>query len=120
MPRGGYRPGSGRKKKALVSTEAAPRAEAAKASAGPSPADIVAAAAAYGLTPLEYALQVMNNPEADQARRDRMCAVAMPFCHPKAELGAAGKKEEREAAAAKAATGKYATPPAPKLVVNNT
>jgi hypothetical protein len=36
------------------------------------------------LSPLDYALAVMNDPTAHPTRRDAMAAIAMPFVHPKA------------------------------------
>lgn len=38
-------------------------------------------AAAAGLTPLEYALEVMRDPAQPLARRDAMAAMAMPYMH---------------------------------------
>lgn len=107
MARGGCRPGSGRKRKTVDGAK--PVAE-----------DIRKSARAAKLTPLEYMLTVMNDEEADAARRDRMAQAAAPFCHPRKESVGQGKREAREDDAKEAATGKFATPPAPKLVVNNT
>lgn len=72
-----------------------------------------------GMSPLEYMLAVMNNPEADQVRRDRMAVAAAPYVHEKAADTAPGKKEARMAEAAAAAVDKFAPPPPPKLVVDN-
>lgn len=36
-----------------------------------------------GPTPLEYMLEVMRNPKADNARRDDMAKAAAPYVHPK-------------------------------------
>jgi phage terminase small subunit len=110
MPRGGYRPGAGRPKKG-----SAPKVK-------PEPRVLPEKPAAARVdgkrrTPLEYLLDVMNDPGADEARRDRAAAVAVAFLHPKA--GADGKKGEREKAAASAGAGKFAPAPPPKLVVNN-
>lgn len=66
MPRGGKRPGAGR-----------PKGSADKRSKA-----VADAILADGETmPLQYAIAVMRDPEADQRRRDRMCEVAMPFMH---------------------------------------
>lgn len=94
MPRGGYRPGAGRK-------PAAPRVLEAKHVAP----DIRAAAKACKLTPLEYMLAVMNDPSADETRRDRMAQAAAPYVHPKAADAAPGKKEQREMVARQAERG---------------
>lgn len=70
------------------------------------------------LTPLEYALKVMNDPNEPKERRDRLCVAAMPFVHTK--KGEGGKREKAAENANKvAAGGKFATATAPKLVVNN-
>ena len=94
MPRGGYRPGAGRK-------PAAPRVLEAK----PVPPDIRAAAKACKLSPLDYMLGVMNDPSADETRRDRMAQAAAPYVHPKAADAAPGKKEQREIVARQAERG---------------
>lgn len=68
------------------------------------------------MTPLEYALQVMNDPREPKERRDRLCVAAMPFVHTK--KGESGKRESTKDDATRAATsGKFATPNAPKLAV---
>lgn len=86
MARGGPRAGAGRPRK----TDDAP-VKATKLTANrPSKA-------LGGMTPLEYMLQVMNDGDADDQRRDRMAVAAAPFVHGKAE--AAGKKEQRQQAA---------------------
>ena len=75
MARGGVRPGAGRPKglkNALPKTRCNPE------KSQPAP-DIVRAAINAGLTPLEYMLQVMRDPGADQARRDRMAMAAAPI-----------------------------------------
>lgn len=71
------------------------------------------------MTPLDYMLTVMRNPEADQARRDRMAMAAAPFIHGKP--GEQSKKAERQENAEKAAEGgRFGVPSAPKLAVDNT
>jgi hypothetical protein len=47
---------------------------------------VAEAAAAAGLTPLEYALQIMRDERQPVERRDAMCELAMPFMHPKLVL----------------------------------
>lgn len=87
MAKGGFRFGAGRPRGA----RRRPR-ESAKV----IPLDIRRAARKLNQTPLEYALGVMDDPGADPARRDRMCAVAMPFVHPKA-TEPPGKKKRADA-----------------------
>lgn len=91
MPRGGYRPGAGRPPRSSVCNEGAK--------------SIHAAGRAAGMTPLEYMLSVMNDPGADNARRDRMAQAAAPYVHPKAEAETQGKKAQRQAAAETAERG---------------
>jgi hypothetical protein len=50
-------------------------------------------------------LDVMNDPGADQARRDRMAIAAAPFVHQRAAEGEKGKKEQRQDEAKTAQTG---------------
>ena len=85
MARGGYRPGAGRPKKSGGPTKAELEAEIAR--------DF----AKYGLTPLEYMLAVMNDPTADNERRDRMAIAAAPYVHARADAEKKGKKEQRQA-----------------------
>lgn len=67
------------------------------------------------LTPLEYALQVMNNPNEPKERRDRLCVAILPFCHVK--RGEGGKREAAADKAEKLSTGKFAAAPAPLRAV---
>jgi hypothetical protein len=71
----------------------------------PAPPDIRAAAKACNLSPLDYMLAVMNDPTADDTRRDRMAQAAAPYVHPKAADAAPGKKEQREMVARQAERG---------------
>lgn len=100
MARGGFRAGAGRPKgttygQARVETEAAKAAQ----------------------TPLEYMLSVMNDPKADNSRRDRMAVAAAPFVHSRPGDAPKGKKEERQEAAERV-HGKYAVPQPPRHAVN--
>jgi hypothetical protein len=111
MPRGGYRPGAGRKKSALPKV---PKIAAV------TEAEVVGEAQSFGMTPKEYMLKVMNDLTAGVDRRDRMAIAAAPFLHAKAEAENEGKKAQRQASAEKASSaGKFAVPDGPKLVVNN-
>lgn len=107
MARGGFRPGAGRP----------PGTKKQKTDAVPGKTTETNASTEKQKTPLEYLLAVMNDPAVDQERRDRLAIAAAPFVHPRA--GAAGKKDERAERAKAVGTGKFAPPPAPKLVVNN-
>jgi hypothetical protein len=84
---GGYRVGAGRK-------PTKPR--------NPTPKDIVADAKAANMQPLEYMLLVMNDPAADEVRRDRMAIAAAPYCHPRVADKSWGKKDAQAEAAATA------------------
>lgn len=67
MPRGGNRPGAGRKR------------------GTPNKASIERQkkVAATGITPLDYMLKVMRDPNAGAGRRDEMAKAAAPYVHPK-------------------------------------
>ena len=102
--RGGVRPGAGRPQKSnppIVEVEA----EA-----------LSAAALADAVTPLEYMLSVMRDPAASTSRRDRMAALAAPFCHGRGGDAAGGKKAQRQEQADEASSsGKFAVRPSPHL-----
>jgi hypothetical protein len=53
-------------------------------------------------------LMVMNDPTADETRRDRMAIAAAPFCHPRISDAVKGKKERQDEDAAKAGGGEWA------------
>jgi hypothetical protein len=113
MARGGYRPGSGPAK----GTKYAPRGKRTPAKKkGEIPPDIVAEAKAENLTPLDYMLRVMNSPDEPKERRDRMAVAAAPFCHARKGEGT-GKKDEKNEAARRAGTGKFAAGRPPLAVV---
>ena len=108
MARGGFRAGAGRPKKARPDDAAT------------VPPEVKRAARQAKVSPLEYMLDVMNDADADKQRRDRMAIAAAPFVHARAADVEPGKREQRTARAkAAAASGRFATPPAPKLVVDN-
>ena len=64
-------------------------------------------------TPLEYALNVMNDPRESKDRRDRLSVAAMPYVHMK--KGEGGKREKANENANNASKGKFASATAPKL-----
>lgn len=67
-----------------------------------------------GKTPLQYMLDVMNDPSADEKLRAQMANWAAPYIHPKASVKT-GKKEEREELAKQAGTGRFSASAPPKL-----
>lgn len=93
MARGGYRAGAGRPKSA----------KSAKAVA--VPVDIKSAARKSKLSPLDYMLTVMNDEDAEAARRDRMAIAAAPFVHARPGDKPQGKKEAAQEAAQTAGAG---------------
>jgi hypothetical protein len=56
-------------------------------------------------SPLYYMLEIMNDPNATQARRDRMASECLPYCHAKKSEYATriGKKEQKAVEAEAAA-----------------
>ena len=67
-------------------------------------------------TPLEFLLSVMNDNDVDDKLRLDAAKTAAQYCHPK--KGEGGKKDERQDAADKARTGKFAPSAPPRLIVN--
>lgn len=100
MARGGYRAGSGRPKKGEKSVS-----------------DEIAEIVKRYDDPVEYMLDVMNDPNVDAQRRDRMAIAAAPFI--RARAAETGKKETKAEAAKKASEGKFAPSAPPRLVVSN-
>jgi hypothetical protein len=75
MPRGGFRPGSGRRpKNGSAPKPAVPHAAAKAAAERMEGAD----------SPLEYLRAVMLDPHADPARRDRAAQCLLPYTHARA------------------------------------
>ena len=103
--RGGFRPGAGRPRSGAASVI---KIEVAALSA----------ALTADITPLEYMLAVMRDPAAPTARRDRMAALAAPYCHARATDAAAGKKAQRQEQADEASSsGKFAVRAGPHLAL---
>lgn len=143
MPRGGLRPGAGRPKKVVETPKpagpkkpAAPRKTAAAKSAGqelPStnadgtkpaggewspfgrqePAAPVAEDLST-LTPLDFLLQVMRDPNEDKARRMSAAQLAAPYVHAKKGETSA-KKDEAEKRKQAAQSGRFGRRAPPKL-----
>lgn len=109
MARGGPRPGAGRPKKAAGK---APFIRDETDAKRPRPS-------LEGQTPLEYMLSVMNNPDEDGLRRDKMAMAAAPYVHARAADVAPGKKEQKQAAAEEVAGGRFAPRQGPRLAVKN-
>lgn len=128
MARGGSRVGAGRPRKpdsvrSIAAAKRAGKTPAKKPAPNPKAAKVASPSAPEApalleqTAPLAYMLQVMNDPEADAGRRDRMAVAAAPYMHPK--VGEGGKKEQRSAAAKTAGAGRFAPAAPPKLVVSN-
>jgi len=82
-----------------------------------SPADTPIEANSGDITPLDYLLSVVRDPNADQRVRIQAASIAAPFVHVK--KGEGGKKEAATTAAKQATAGRFSPASAPKLVVNN-
>lgn len=81
------------------------------------PEDIVVAAEAKNLTPLEYLLSIMNNSKEDQNIRIRVAGMVAPFIHPKPGDERKGKKDEQVDKAVEAGQGKFKAGRAPLALV---
>jgi hypothetical protein len=66
---------------------------------------MMTALASGRMSPLAYMLTVMNDPDADPARRDRMAVAAAPYVHARAADAKPDKKEEAEQGALTAEHG---------------
>jgi hypothetical protein len=81
VARGGARPGAGRprklKKLAAEGSFALPSRQKQNANE----------------LPLQYMLRIMRDPTIDDARRDKMAALAAPFCHPRIADNRFGKRD---------------------------
>ena len=141
MPRGGARPGAGRKPKIKPAGESAPAPKKVKAPAKAKAfsADGKRAADAppgwpFGtsepgekspsvdpdlseLTPLAFLLEVMRDPQEERRTRLQAAQLAAPYCHVK--KGEGGKKSDKEEAAKKVAAGRFGAAAPPRLVARN-
>ena len=91
MPRGGARPGAGRPRKSR--TVAAEERIVTRVRQKRKADEL----------PLAYMLRVMRDPTVDPARRDKMAALAAPFCHPRIYDNRFGKRDAALEEAHKAA-----------------
>ena len=58
------------------------------------------------MKPLDYLLMVINDPNADSDRKDRLAIAAAPYCHPRLiEPQKIGKKDRQDEAAETAGMG---------------
>ena len=108
--KGGYRAGAGRPKGST-------KVKARKPTKGDIPVDIVTGAVSENLAPLEYMLQIMNDPNEDMDRRFRAAIAAAPFVHPRKGEGS-GREDKKERAKA-AGGGKFAPGRPPLSIVRN-
>lgn len=137
MPRGGARPGAGRKPKKPGDAQAKPAKMKGKSGAltdangvkvpdapkdwpfGVEPPQAPVQRTPDDLSklmPLDYLLEVMRDELEERGRRMQAATLAAPYCHPK--KGESGKKEQKEADAKKVAS-RFSPSAPPKLVVNN-
>lgn len=114
MASGGYRPGAGRprgQKRAVQELKSAVVGKGTNKPRESAPKTFESA--------MDYAMEIINDPEADIARKDRLAIALLPFQHPKLETTAIGKREAGARAAKTAASGRFGPPQPPKLVVDN-
>jgi phage terminase small subunit len=139
MPRGGARPGAGRKPKnrgdapgakpAATKTGHSPAGKKLPgtpagwpfgteepAAPAPAPAEPPAAPEVSALSPLDYLLSVVRDVGADEKTRLQAAAIAAPFVH--AKPAPIGKKEQRQEDAKKVGS-KFAASAPPKLAAAN-
>ena len=99
MPRGGARPGAGRKPKSPADGATAIKAQIA-----------VDGPVISGDSPVEFLLEVMKSDQVPLSVRMQAAAIVAPFLH--AKPAAIGKKEQRTENAV-SAKSKFAVPPMP-------
>lgn len=123
MPRGGARPGAGRKP-SKPKAETPSRVDKDGFKTDPSwpfgkerpavePLPAPPEQDVTNTSPLDYLLQVMRDQNEDKGRRMQAAIQAAPYMH--AKKGEAGKKEQKDAAAKKVAS-KFTAGAPPKLV----
>jgi hypothetical protein len=64
----------------------------------------IRSAPAAEMLPLDYLLSVINDPQVDPGRRDRLAIITLPYCHPKLTQDRLRLREVRQRAARKALT----------------
>jgi hypothetical protein len=69
-----------------------------------------------GITPLDYLLSIMRNPQASKSARMTAAVQAAPYMH--AKLQPKGKKEEKADGARKATGGRFAAAAPPRLAAS--
>jgi hypothetical protein len=113
MPRGGFRPGSGPKKGTKYKTKKRLEEERQSEAKEKPPASLPE----QPVLPLDYMLKVLNDPDTSPDRKDRMAALAAPFCHGRVEPIKANKKDEKAKKASDVAGGnRFGAAPPPKVV----
>lgn len=132
MPRGGARPNAGRKPKpkpaaaGFTDKQGQKRADAPAGwpfgteppvAPPPPPAEPPRPVIDRGTTSMEFLQSVMRDENEDM--RNRMQAARDLLAYEHAKKGAAGKKEEANEKAKRAAANKYASAAPPLRVVNN-
>jgi hypothetical protein len=83
---GGKRPGAGRKSR-------------------PFHIDPTLAKSIAATNPLDFLLQVMNDPNVSMHRRDQAARAALPFVHPRFASVEIGKKQQQQTEAENVASG---------------
>jgi hypothetical protein len=96
MARGGYRPGAGRRRKVKAVEPALPVPEIKQE---------IKADPGKDRSPLEYALAVINDPQAGADRRDRMAIAALPYTQARIADRPPSKKEQAVIEAGSAGSG---------------
>lgn len=120
MPRGGFRAaaGTGRPKGAkdkVPRKRGGKQAVTAQSAEAPGETTEPPAVEPGKLSPVDYMLQVMNDPKADPGLRSRMAIAAAPFVHGQAKKADEGKKAAKVRAAKDVEKGKFAPSLPPKL-----
>lgn len=115
MPSGGSRPGAGRPRK-----DAPPKTKIQAAGRALEQAVLQPEKLATKFKDAEeFLMSVVNSPDAPLSEKVKAASVMIPYQKPRLEPVGQGKKEQQQKAAQEAATGRFAAPAPPKLVVSN-
>lgn len=102
MARGGYRPGAGRPKGAKSTAPTERQVDAAERTLQASPRR-----SKKFKTALDFAMAIINDPDAPIDAKIKLAQAAMPFQSPKVAAGGLGKKDAAQQAAKTAGAGSH-------------
>lgn len=112
MPRGGVRPGAGRPAGSKKAGKKVKATEKALSTAKPTSKTFQSA--------LEFAMAMINDADVDMDTKTRLAIAAMPYQTPRPVAAKPTGNDRGGSGSGKASSGRFATPAAPKLAIDNT